>query len=334
MYINSLFSGPNAACSNLPYILTGYMPGAPAPRLGIDAANSGRSPYSFPLTGGGAALAWSYTTGGPILASAAIDAADNVYVVSNDKYLYAFNGSMAVGVSGASRLLWKMYTGPNFCSGACAMSTPTLGNNNYLYVGGGYGLMALDLNTAAGATPPQIVFIFNDTGALGTVYSSVALDTSAASAPTAGRCYFGGSSGFVYALDCRTGLVAWRYQTRTGANTTGVYSMPLHTSLAGGLVIVASENSYVRGLFSLNGTVKWSFVAGSAIRASPVFDAATAALYISAFNGVTYKLNALTGALIWTAAAVSSGCGVQIEAGGALSASGDNHNVHFRVATS
>ena len=41
-YINSLFNGPAFGCGSLPWQLTGYMAGAPVPRLGVDAANSGR----------------------------------------------------------------------------------------------------------------------------------------------------------------------------------------------------------------------------------------------------------------------------------------------------
>ena len=316
--IDRLFNSTRSFdCSWLPPQLTGYQPGAPAPRLGLDARNSGNTPgVSFPLTGAGATLAWSYQTGALISATPAIDAGGAVYIGSTDGWLYAFNASTVApgAVSGAAQLLWR------FNAGGPIRTTPSIGNNRYLYFGSSAGVFALNLSsTPLLARAPQLAWSFNDSGAIGAVVSSIAIDPSTNTyvglGTTTGQCYFGSQNGFLYGLDCRTGYRRWRTSTRLGggANATGVSSSPL---VFNGMVIIGAESGYVLACNSSNGTVVWSFLTGSQITASPVLDA-SGFIYIGAWNGQVYKLNAMGGRLAWQ----YNTNGIQIENMGAVTSS-------------
>ena len=106
-----------------------------------------------------------------------------------------------------------------------------------------------------------------------------------------GTVYATSNSGFVAALNARTGAPRWKF-SRSGS----VDSAP---TAANGKVYLGSENHKVYALNASNGSVAWTFTTGSFVSATPVV--ANGVVYIGSNFGDSsvYALNAKTGAVLW-----------------------------------
>lgn len=113
----------------------------------------------------------------------------------------------------------------------------------------------------------------------------------------AGRVYVGSSDQHVYALDARTGALAWAY--RTGGI---VHSSP---ALAGNNVVVGSWDGAVYALDAETGEQRWRYQTRTeqkisvmtGVQASPSADADT--VYIGSRDGFFYALDAASGEPKW-----------------------------------
>lgn len=113
----------------------------------------------------------------------------------------------------------------------------------------------------------------------------------------AGKVYVGSSDQHVYALDARTGKLAWAY--KTGGM---VHSSP---ALAGNNVVVGSWDGAVYALDAESGEQRWRYQTRTeqkisvmtGVQASPSVDADT--VYIGSRDGFFYALDAASGEPKW-----------------------------------
>jgi outer membrane protein assembly factor BamB len=101
-------------------------------------------------------------------------------------------------------------------------------------------------------------------------------------------------SGYVLAVDAKTGKQRWRF------DTTPVESSPL---IVGNFLYVGSWNHRIYALSTRNGRVRWSFDAGAEVNSSGAF--ADGTVFFGTDNGYVYALNAWNGSVKWRAAAFS-----------------------------
>ncbi|GAB3388333.1 outer membrane protein assembly factor BamB family protein [Massilia agri] len=112
-----------------------------------------------------------------------------------------------------------------------------------------------------------------------------------------GKVYVGSSDGHLYALEAKTGALAWAH--RTGGV---VHSSP---ALAGANVVVGSWDGAVYALDAASGEERWRFQTRTeqktsvmtGIQASPAVDGDT--VYVGARDGFFYALDAATGGQRW-----------------------------------
>lgn len=218
------------------------------------------------------AVIWSYSTGGAVNSSPAIDIAANLLIVgSNDDHLYALNltnGALVWsqntggGVSSSPTIVNRtVYVGSesgslyaiNETSGAIAWShalgSPISGSpavsaaRGLVVVGDNSG----DLSAFAtgGATPGRQVWGVRLSGVLNTpvVFSTFA--------------YVGSADGTVYAVNASTGATVWSTPIGGAASST-------MTVLGGGL-LVGSGNGSLFSLAVKTGKVVWTNQTGSAV---------------------------------------------------------------------
>jgi eukaryotic-like serine/threonine-protein kinase len=113
-----------------------------------------------------------------------------------------------------------------------------------------------------------------------------------------GSLYFGCGDGYLYALDCQSGVERWKFKTG-GA----VYSSP---AVSEATVYFSSRDGYLYALQTTNGKVTWKFKMGADLGkenywdnylSSPVIVDKT--LFIGSGDGFLYALNISTGKVIW-----------------------------------
>lgn len=112
-----------------------------------------------------------------------------------------------------------------------------------------------------------------------------------------GKVYFGSSDEHVYALDGKTGAMAWAYKTGDV-----VHSSP---ALSGANIVVGSWDGGVYALDAASGEQRWRFQTRTeqkeslmrGIQASPSVDADT--VYIGSRDGFFYALDAASGEQKW-----------------------------------
>ena len=165
------------------------------------------------------------------------------------------------------------------------------------------------------------------TGAIRWKYFNV-IGNSVTSSPdvTGGVVYFGGDSGYLYALKASTGKLISAFNTGllcvcsspTAAGTVyfgddypaiiaegpttnwkhitdnKIYSSP---AVVNGIVYAGSLGGSVYALDATNGAHRWRYLTGGPITASPAV--VNGILYIDSADNNVYALNALTGALVW-----------------------------------
>ncbi|HNX04671.1 MAG TPA: PQQ-binding-like beta-propeller repeat protein [Opitutales bacterium] len=253
-----------------------------------DNARSGVFPGAAPKSI--EAPAWSFTTGGAVLSSAAV--ADGVaYFGSDDRNLYA------VKLSDGS-LLWK------FATGGIVRSSPAVAEG-IVYFGSYDGIVyALSANSGepvwkfstAGERHFEAKGLHGFTPAAQTIPDF--WDMYASSPAVAnGLVYIGSGDGNLYALCARTGKEVWKFATGDV-----VHSSP---ALSGDTVYFGSFDAKLYALDAKSGAFKWSFQTGLdpqkhnkvGIQASPTLDGGNVYFGCRDFN--LYALDAATGEKKW-----------------------------------
>ena len=274
------------------------------PTFHFDVCHTGNNPYEHtlsPATVAGLQPAWRFGTdlssfASPILVNGLV----YFYVRNNDtsESLYALNAT-----TGA--VVWQDKMGEDG-------DVPTLANG-VLYSENGGGISALDPLT-------------------GIVIWAYFRDGGGSSSPTVsdGRVYSADAQGFAYALDARTGTLAW--ETLIGLPDTpisqaavvngiayygsydnNVYALNAHTGAllwkfaTGGfpfsptvfksVVYVGSEDKNLYALDALTGALLWKFATGGGVESTPAV--ANGAIYFGSLDGYLYALDASSGTLGW-----------------------------------
>lgn len=106
-----------------------------------------------------------------------------------------------------------------------------------------------------------------------------------------GVVYFaGGDDGYVYALNAKTGIKVWSYDTSNDFSSS--------PAVANNVVYIGSLNGYVFAFNAKTGTQVWSYYASHGFASSPAV--ANGVVYIGAINDNIYGLDASTGAMLWS----------------------------------
>ena len=110
-----------------------------------------------------------------------------------------------------------------------------------------------------------------------------------------GRVFFGGSDGYVYALDAETGDFLWDAPTGDGdLKRDKIWSTP---AVADGTLYIGSTNKVVYAFNTADGTRKWVFPTEGAVTGTPLVVDGT--VYIGSHDRYLYALNAADGTLKW-----------------------------------
>jgi len=235
-------------------------------------------------------VAWTFHTGGPIVASPVV--ADGVvYIASLDGYLYALDPT-----SGTER--WK------FKSRMPIASTPAIEGDTLYFVSSTGALAAL--GTADGQ--PRWVFaaeyekkfeaknLHGYLPAAQTMPDAWDLFTSSP-AVAGGRVYFGSGDGGIYAVDAATGVLQWKFQTGDV-----VHGSP---AVVDGTVYVGSWDSNLYALDAESGQPRWVFHGGQdpAIHNQVGFQSSPAVVggtvYVGCRDAHVYAIEAKTGQKKW-----------------------------------
>jgi outer membrane protein assembly factor BamB len=208
---------------------------------------------------------------------------DNLSQVSDDSWPMFRHDAVrsSIGDSGPSNLtlVWKYLT-----NGA-VMSSPSIANG-ILYVG------SQDMNIyAIDAWSGDLIWVFPTSG---TIESSPAVVN--------GKVFIGSDDGFVYCLDAFNGSLLWKRFVNGNLPITSGAAVMLRSSPAvvGNIVYIGSVDGNLYALNVDNGDVLWTFETKWIITSSPTV--ADGAVYITAeepLEGVLYKLNSISGDLIW-----------------------------------
>ena len=237
---------------------------SPWPMYCHDLRHTGRSQYSTADNHG--VVKWMFNCDNWIEAGIAIGNDDTLYFGVYDNYFYALypNGTMK----------WKLYVG------GWTGTTPAVDENGVIYFGTLYsatGLYAVYSNGTLKWKYPTP----------GRIYSSPAIGED-------GTIYFGsktlGGTGYFYAL-YPNGTLRWRYLLPT------YYVISSPAISKDGTVYFGAHDGNLYAFYPQNGTIKWMFKTGGAIRVSPCI-ADDGTIYCVSFDGHLYAIHQ-NGTLRW-----------------------------------
>jgi outer membrane protein assembly factor BamB len=233
---------------------------------------------------------WSFKTDGPIVASPAV-ANGVVFIGSSDGVFYAIDQN-----TGQSK--WKLaLTDP-------ISSSPAVGNGMVYFLAYDGAFYALAANSGAVqwrfATGGERRFEAKGIHGLTPSDQMIAdpMDLFLSSpAVSNNRVYFGSSDGHIYALDAKTGILVWSFETN-GI----VHASP---AVVNGTVYVGSWDSYLYALDADTGREKWRFKSGEdpvlhnqvGFQSSPAVSDDT--VYVGCRDGHVYAIDANTGKETW-----------------------------------
>ncbi|HEU4332966.1 MAG TPA: PQQ-binding-like beta-propeller repeat protein [Candidatus Eisenbacteria bacterium] len=253
-----------------------------------DNARTGVYAAPGPARFGG--VAWTFKTGGPIVASPTI--ADGVvYIASLDRRLYAVDQE-----TGKER--WS------FESRMPIASSPAIAGGTVYFVSSTGVLAALDAATGSAkwAFTAEYERKFEAPGLHGyppskqTIPDAWDLFTSSP-AVAGGKVYFGCGDGNVYAVDVETGLLQWKFPTG-GV----VHASP---AVVNGVVYVGSWDSKLYAIDAETGQERWAFKTGEdpvahnqvGFQSSPAVVGGV--VYVGCRDAHVYAVDAATGRRKW-----------------------------------
>jgi outer membrane protein assembly factor BamB len=112
----------------------------------------------------------------------------------------------------------------------------------------------------------------------------------------AGVAYLGGSDGFIYALDARSGLVNWKVATKAP-----IYGSP---AIQDGIVYAASSDGLLYARQAGDGAGKWTAPIDGLANSSPAV--VDGAVFVSSFEGNVQAFDVATGTQLWEASTAST----------------------------
>jgi len=269
-------------------LLTASMPAAAQSTFHADAARSGvyasAGPTSAPT------VKWTFKTAGPIVTTPAI--ADGVvYIGSMSGHLHAIDQQ-----TGEEK--W------NFKSRMPIASSAAVADGTVYFVSSTGSLAAIDAATGQ----PRWVFaaeyerkfeaknLHGYPPAAQTIPDAWDVFTSSP-AVVAGTVYFGSGDGGVYAVDAKSGVLQWKFQTGDV-----VHASP---AVANGTVYIGSWDGNMYAIDAASGQRKWTFQGGRdpAIHNQVGFQSSPAVVgdtvYVGSRDAHVYALDAATGRKKW-----------------------------------
>jgi outer membrane protein assembly factor BamB len=233
---------------------------------------------------------WAFKTDGWVLSSPAL-AGGLVYVGSDDQNLYAIDAA-----TGAQK--WKFATGgPVRSSPAVEAGTVYFGSydGSFYAVDAASGNLKWKFDTAGEKQ-------FEAKGLHGSLPRAQTMPDPwdfflSSPVVNGGLVYFGSGDSNLYALDCKTGLLKWKFATQ-GV----VHSSP---AIVGGVVYFGSWDSYLYALDAATGQMKWEFKTGEdwtnfnhvGIQSSPAV--VDGVVYFGCRDAHLYAVDAGTGKEKW-----------------------------------
>jgi outer membrane protein assembly factor BamB len=233
---------------------------------------------------------WTFKTNGPVVGSPAI-AGGVVFIGSLDGSMYAIDQE-------TGKQKWK--TDPT----DSIASSPAVADGIVYYLSYDRALYAVAADTGAVkwlfATSGERRFEAKGLHGLAPTDQNIAdpMDTYLSSpAVFSGRVYFGSSDGHVYAVDAKSGVLSWSFQTKDV-----VHASP---AIANNTVYIGSWDSYLYALDAETGVEKWRFKTGEdpiihnqqGFQSSPAVVDGT--VYVGCRDGHVYAVDAMTGAKKW-----------------------------------
>jgi outer membrane protein assembly factor BamB len=237
-----------------------------------------------------ASVKWTFKTNGPVVSSPAI-ANGVVFIGSLDGSLYAIDQE-------TGQQKWK--TDPT----DSIASSPAVANGIVYYLSYDRALYAVAADTGAVkwlfATSGERRFEAKGLHGLAPTDQNIAdpMDVFLSSpAVWNGRVYFGSSDGHVYAVDAKSGVLQWSFQTKDI-----VHASP---AIANNTVYIGSWDSCLYALDAETGAEKWRFKTGEdpimhnqvGFQSSPAVVDGT--VYVGCRDGHVYAVEATTGAKKW-----------------------------------
>jgi eukaryotic-like serine/threonine-protein kinase len=251
-------------------------------------ARTGVYPSSGPKALNG--VKWQFKTQGSIASSPAI-ANGVVYIGSADGALYAVDQK-----SGQQK--WKTQTrGP-------VASSPAVADGMVFFLSYDGGFYSLDASTGARKWRFATGYEkrFEAKGLHGGAPSEQTMPDAhdvflSSPAVFNGRVYFGSSDGNIYALDEKTGVLHWKFETKGS-----VHASP---AIAGGTIYIGSWDSYLYALDAESGAEKWRFKTGEdpiiynqvGFQSSPAVVGGV--VYVGCRDAHLYAIDAQTGRKKW-----------------------------------
>ncbi|HMI90992.1 MAG TPA: PQQ-binding-like beta-propeller repeat protein, partial [Polyangiales bacterium] len=206
-----------------------------------------------------AASVATYTTGGEIESSPAIDAQGVIYFGSFDGFLYALNPDLS--------LKWR------FATGAPVRSSPALAADGTIVVGSHNGRIY--------AIKPDGTQKWQYTTG-GPVWSSPTIGPD-------GTIYVGSDDFYIYALNA-VGTLKWRILALAVVRSTPAISPD-------GTIYAGADDWSLTAILP-NGTVKWVSIAFGPVSSSPAIGP-DGTIYVGSYDGYLYALHPGTGAVKW-----------------------------------
>jgi outer membrane protein assembly factor BamB len=317
------FSGNSAVTPPITAIVPMYM---------LNVKHTNLSTYYGPTSATIPAIYWQapFVSGNLFVSpSIAIDSSANMYLGSNDGYLYSLNSS-----TGATNWLKRVNNTNSiaFISPNSIYTTPVIGPNGTIYIGSnegylfalttagtikwsyhaGYPLQSSPIMDASGSIyfgAGNNMYAVGDAGIEAyskwlTPFSTNAHVNSSPALGPNGLLYFGSDDGYVYAINSFTGLFVWSYNASTTL-PAGVHPIYTSASVDASMNVIIGNGSYMNGslyyLDGLTGALIWQKNDFLGNYNGPFYNTVTPygdTIYLSTIAYV-FAINRLTGVTNW-----------------------------------
>jgi len=276
------------------------------PKFHGDPMNSGQSPFVGAQTNH---VKWTFSAGGPVRSSPSIGEDGTIYVGCDHGNVYALDGATAT-------LKWQ------FTAGGAVASSPEVGEDGTVYASSVNGnLYALDpvggslkwTQPAGGISSPNL-FTDGTIVAAGDRLSDIRPDgnivwqyTGASfltsdSSPAinwAEAVYLGDANGTLYAIWPWSGAEVWKVSLGGSPVSSPLFDGSWQYYSDGGETVYVGAGNDLLAVNSMDGTLRWKYTTGGAVRSCPATGPEWA-LLVGSDDGKLYAFQRLQGKLNWT----------------------------------
>ncbi len=244
---NPFLSEPNPIA---PGFGNGLQEGAPWPMFRGNVRHTALSPYD--TSGNPGELKWSFSTGGSIKSSPAIDSNGTIYIGSDDYNIYA------IKLNGTKK--WNFTTGYRIWS-----SSPAIASDGTIYIG----------------SQDNKLYAINPDGTEKWSFTTGDWVESTITIGSDGIVYFGSNDDKLYAI-YPNGTQKWSFITGNDVTSSPAIG-------SDGTIYVGSNDNKFYAI-NPNGTQKWNYSTGANVRSSPAIGL-DGTIYIGVIDGKFYAIN-------------------------------------------